>query len=442
MTSALNSRYIFAILSLALVVRIAAVPAVHRVQYTSDEREYLHMARQILERGEFEDSNGDRAVRAPLFPFLLSGLLFVSNDGLILPHLVGCVLGTLIVALVYVLAMQIWADHRGALCASLIAALYPGLIVYSALLQTETLYIALFLLAFICFYALLRSLRLSLAVLCGVACGLAALTRPVFAGFIPVLLLILLWEQRERLRLALPAAGLMLAASVLTILPWTLRNTALLGSVVPIASGGGSSLLTGNNPYASGTWRAREGFEAWFQRQASERGVPDVSALNESARSTLSAKIAQDYIASHPVGTFLLAAKKTYIFWVYPILHTDSYVPMQAVAVGSDAFLLMACVLGAVGMGFLKTRLLPVWAAVLFFWLVQAVLHSESRFRLPIIPLLAILAGWAMVILWRRARLKVLLRKPARRKVLACALAGVVGLYAVTGALFLSGIVQ
>jgi len=399
------------------------------------------MSRQLLGEGIFEDSNGDRAVRAPLFPIVLSGLLFLGDGSLVVPHVFGCLLGTVVVALVYALAMQIWADHRGALSASLIAALYPGLIVYSALLQTETLYIALFLAAFIFFYRLERSLHVRWAVLCGIACGLAALTRAVFAGFIVVLILVLLYQERARLVPALKAGAVLLVASILVIVPWTIRNTALLGSVVPVASGGGSSLLTGNNPYAIGTYRVREGYDEWFRGKALEKGVADVSRLNESERSALSARIARDYMTAHPVETVLLAVKKSYIFWVYPILHTDSYVPLQLLAVGCDAILLTLFAVGVIGMGFLKGRLLPVWAAVLFFWLVQALLHSESRFRLPLIPLLAIFAGWALVLLWRRSRRTRLLRSRARRGMIAWALAGIVSLYALTGVLFMRGII-
>ncbi len=430
------------ILALALSVRIAAVPVVHSVQYTSDEREYLHMARQLLDRGIFEDSNGDRAVRAPLFPVFLAGLISLFGDRLIVLHLAGCLLGAAGVWLVYLLAMRLWADHRGALCAAAIAALYPGLIVYSALLQTETLYGVLFLLTFLCLYALAASLRPSTAIACGIACGLASLTRAVFAGFVPLLLLIMVWQQRGRLQRALPAAFLVLMSALLTIAPWSLRNAAILGSAVPIASGGGSSLLTGNNPYAVGTYRVREGFDEWFRKQASERGIPDVAHLNELERSGLSARIALGYMASHPLEAFLLSCRKTYIFWVYPILHTDSWPTGQAVAVLSDALLLILCAVGVTGMWFLRARLTPVYAAIGFFWLVQAVLHAESRFRLPLVPLAAILAGWGVAILVRRRKLKALLARPGMRRALAGSLAGVIVLYAATGLLFLTGVLR
>ncbi len=430
---------LYIILAAALALRIAAVPAVHVVQYTADEREYLHMARQLLADGIFEDSNGDRAVRAPLYPIVLAGLIALTGSSLVVAHLAGCILGTTLVWLVYLLAMRLWADHRGGLCAAAIAALYPGLIVYSALLQTETLYGVLFLAALLALYALASSLRIRDAVLCGIACGLASLTRAVFAGVIPVLLVIIVWRERDRLRRAIPAALAVLLCAALTIAPWTLRNRTLFGGIVPVASGGGSSLLTGNNPYAVGTYRVLDGFDAWFRAQAAARGVSDVFRLDETERSALSARIALDYVKSHPLDAFALSLKKTYIFWVYPILHTDSWPAGQAVAVGSDAILLLLASVGIAGMWFLRGRLAPVYASIGFFWLVQAVLHSESRFRLPLVPLLAIPAGWGVMMMARGRRRTALLQRPGMRAVLACTLGGIIVLYAATGILFLTG---
>ncbi|HMK39038.1 MAG TPA: glycosyltransferase family 39 protein, partial [Bacteroidota bacterium] len=398
--------------------------------------------RQILDRGVFEDSNGDRAVRAPLFPVVLAGLIALVGDRLIVLHLAGCLLGVVEVWLVYLLAMRLWADYRGALSAAAIAALYPGLIIYSTLLQTETLYGVFFLFAILSSYTVSKSLRIPGAILCGICCGLAALTRAVFAGFIPILVLIILWQQRDRMRRALPAALVVLASAILTVAPWSLRNVALFGKVIPLASGGGSSLLTGNNPYAVGTYRVREGFDEWFRREAAERGVSDVSRLDESERSGLSAEIAVGYMTSHPIETILLSCKKTYIFWVYPILHTDSWPPGQAVAVGADALLLILSAFGVIGMWFLRARLVTLYASIGFFWLVQALLHSESRFRLPLIPLLAVLAGWGVIVLWRRRRLSALLSRTGTRIALAGSLACIFLLYAMTGILFLMGIVR
>jgi 4-amino-4-deoxy-L-arabinose transferase-like glycosyltransferase len=427
------------VLAGALLLRLAAVPAVHAVHYTSDEREYIHMAGQLLDDGVFRDSNGNRSIRAPLYPFLLAGLFWVSGKSLLFAHVAGCLLGTAIVWLVHALALRMQGDARTALMASGIAALYPGLVIYSALLQTETLYICFFLAALLLLSALMESIRFGDAAWLGLVSGLAALTRAVFAGFIPVVLLLIAWRHRGAWRRALPALAIVAVAAAVTIAPWTMRNMAVLHAFVPVASGGGSSLLTGNNPYATGTFAVRDGFDAWFASEAAARGVPDPSGLDETAKSSVCASIALSYIARYPGAAIELAAKKSYIFWVYPIAHTDSYVPVQALAVGADALLLAAVVMGIAASGIVKGRRAPLVAAVIYFWLVQAVLHAEARFRLPLIPLLAVLAGAGIVLLADRARLRTVFTTPGRRRWVIGGIAAIGLVYCITGVLFLRG---
>jgi len=132
------------VLAGALLWRLALVPATHVGGYTSDEKEYIHMATGLVEGRGFVDSNGDRAVRAPLFPGTLS-LLARFPAWIWVGHLLGALLGTLVVYLGYVVAWKMLHDERGALFAAAILAVHPGLAIYAGLLQTETLYTVLLL---------------------------------------------------------------------------------------------------------------------------------------------------------------------------------------------------------------------------------------------------------------------------------------------------------
>jgi hypothetical protein len=301
------------------------------------------------------------------------------------------------------------------------------------------LYIVLVLLAFIQYYRTLDAPGIMPAVLLGLWGGLAALTRAVYAGFLLVPLLLLVWHHRARWRSLIPLTALSLVVSVLTVAPWTIRNNAVLGEFVPIASGGGNALLTGNNPFATGTYRTDQGFEAWVTDRARERGVQDPSALSETARSALNAGIALDYIGSHPGKVFALAVRKSTIYWIYPITHSDSFLPLQAVAVGADAVFAGLAVLGVGGMWLLRRRFSLVFAALLFFWVVQTILHAEARFRLPVVPFLAIIAGWGSMLLARRDHLAALQSQPRLRRGVVAGLSVIVLIYGATGIFFLRG---
>lgn len=405
----MRHRELVMILCVAAVLRFLAVSPVHSAGYTSDEKEYFSMARGILERGEFVDSNGDRAVRAPLYPGFVAVLLAAGGGSWKLVHLMGCLLGTVAVWLTYRLALRLGSGEEPSLIAAGIVAVYPGMIVYSTLAQTEMLYIVFFLVALLLLLNLMDSPDVVTGIALGIVSGLAALTRVVFAGFLPAALAVLLWRYRSNFRgVAVPFALAALCA-VLTILPWTIRNAGLFGELVPITSGGGSSFLTGNSPYATGTYRTLEGFESYVAAGGRERGI-DAGSVNEVERSRLEGSMGRAYVLTHPVAALGLALKKTYIFWVYPITHSDSYLPLQAVAVGADGLLALLCVVGAVALWPDRRKFIVPALALLFFWAVQAVLHAEARFRLPLVPLTAVIAGVAVT---------TLLHVHARRAVLA-----------------------
>jgi 4-amino-4-deoxy-L-arabinose transferase-like glycosyltransferase len=423
----------------ALGARLSFFMPVHAQGYTSDEREYVSMARQLVDSKDFIDSNGERSTRAPLFPLFLAGLFKATGGSVIIAQLVGCILGTIVVVLGYLLSMQVWNDRQAALVAAALIAVYPGLVIYSGLLQTETLYIAFFLLALWFAYRTMDNTRsLTLAGL-GLVSGLAALTRVVYLGFFPLLLALLLWKRRTN---GAPGGGkvvLALALFCVVTAPWTIRNYEIHHALVPISSGGGNSLLTGSNPYATGTWRVEEGFEQWYSEQAKGFGVADVTALSETERSELSGRIAREYIRTHPLDVLRLVMKKAHILLVYPITHSDSLVPLQALAVGFDFLLVLGAAVGIVASFRGRGRPGIIYASIVFFVLVQLVFHSESRFRLPLLPLVCMLFGVGIATVVDKDRLKELFSVKENTYGVLAAVTLVMVVYVLTGVLFLKG---
>jgi hypothetical protein len=426
------------ILAVALAVRIAAILPVHAGGYTSDEREYIAMSRTLAEGGEFIDSNGERSTRAPLFPYVLSTVARLFGPTLIVPHLLGCLLGALSVMLVYQLSIHIWAARQPALIAAAATAIYPGLVIYSTLLQTEILYIVFVLTTLLAVYRWADEGGIMSAVLIGIAAGCAALTRAVFFGFIPLLFL-LGWALRRNAERKVVDICLAVAACLIVLLPWSIRNYSIYHAIVPVSTGGGNSLLNGNNPFATGTWRVEEGFDEWYRQQAGEHGVVDITRLNEVERSSLSGTIAGEYITHHPWETIQRALTKAHIFLVYPIAHTDSDTPVQLMAVGADVILLMGVGLGLAVLPSTRGKMLLLGIAILFFFLVQVILHAEARFRLPLIPFLCLFFGWGGKVVAGRGGLKeILVQGRARRMVVTFSVA--VGLvYGWTTWLFIKG---
>lgn len=425
----------------ALVLRVLLIAPVHSTGYTSDEREYQFISEQLVRGETFRDSNGEYSTRAPLYPYLLAGVHLVAGAAVIVPHLVGVLLGTAVVVLAYIVVLKTLGDRKRAILAAGAAAVYPGLVIYSVLLQTEMLYTALLLCALLFAWDVAEEPGSLKAAAVGLASGLAALTRAVAVGFFPILVLVIWAMMRRTKTVSYSSLAVMVIVWCAVLAPWGVRNYQIHGALVPVSSGGGNSLLTGNNPYATGTWSVGSGFAAWYEGQARMLGVSDVSLLSEVERSALSGRIALDYILSHPYEVLLLAVKKAYIFWVYPIAHTDSNVPVQLVAVAADGILYLGTAVGVVVLWAHRWRLLPALAAIGFFSLVHMGLHSESRFRLPIVPLLVIGFACGAAELLDRQGLRSLVRDRWRRRWVLGLAGVVVAVYALTGALFLKGLV-
>ena len=131
------------------------------------------------------------------------------------------------------------------------------------------------------------------AVMLGLPAGLLALTQP---GWAPIAALFGLamavrmgWGQMLRFGI-----GGALVASVV-MLPWWLRNWLVFSAFVPLTSAGGIGLWIGNNADATGNW---------MPQPAALHGLPELEFARRAG------KMAQAWIAEHPLGFLQLNATK------------------------------------------------------------------------------------------------------------------------------------
>lgn len=115
----------------------------------------------------------------------------------------------------------------------------------------------------------------------GLLFGLTAMFRPEYllvgAAFV-VLAAIRVWAGRGW-RPALAGAAVLLAAIVVTILPWTIRNVVVLHRLVPISTGDGKALYVGTFLPADGEYQR---VKALLYKRYDHRALPpDSEALNE-----------------------------------------------------------------------------------------------------------------------------------------------------------------
>ncbi len=236
----------------ALVVRIAYVDATPDYVLRHDARDYDVHARSIAEGQGFSKKLAyDRptAFRPPAYPYFLGGVYRVfgvdraqAPRRLRVARIAQAFVGTAVVALVGVLAAQLWGSIV-ALVALALAAVYVPLITVGGAVMSEPLFDLFMLASLAAAIAHRRSLhRYRYALLAGVLAGLATLTR-ANAMILLVPLAIAVWDVRPwRSRAAIGPPLVLVVAALLTIAPWTVRNAVELHAFVPVSTQFGSAL--------------------------------------------------------------------------------------------------------------------------------------------------------------------------------------------------------
>lgn len=225
----------------------------------------------------------------------------------LLMQVVGVVVDTLTVLLVFAVVRLCWGGFRLAAWTALLYAIFPGNLAVSVEL-TPTV--------FTLHFAVLVTLLLALAargagrqrwafvVLAGLASGLSGYFRPDYLLLAPFLALGL-WIVWKRLVAAM-AAGLAVAViSLVVMLPWAWRNHGICGRWVFTSSSVGCTLVTGlgtyPNPWGLGPSDVDRGREAAAQGYATAFG-PEADPYFR--------KVFWDCVKSHPRALVPILARR------------------------------------------------------------------------------------------------------------------------------------
>jgi 4-amino-4-deoxy-L-arabinose transferase-like glycosyltransferase len=198
----------------------------------SDSHSYITTAWSLAEHGAIQDGSGRGDWgRVPVYPLILAALFAAgaaSPEALQGAILLQLLLGSLAVLLAARVAAHLAGPGAG-LATGIILAVEPSLMAYSNIILSEIPYALALLAVLLIFRAYVRSLGRGLLVLLAGAVGMLPLIRPIGA-FLPLLVAGLVagvaWSRGRR-----KAAGVVLL--FLAMLPsaaWCLRNQLLLGS--------------------------------------------------------------------------------------------------------------------------------------------------------------------------------------------------------------------
>ena len=359
-----------AILLLAAALRLIAANIIpDQSPLLHDVLDYRESAEHFLKTGMLV--NG---FTMPLYPLLIA----ITGAG-IGQLAADIALSVCSVWLIYALADQLFANQCARMVAALIAACYPPLIFFSVVGLSETLFIALVLAAFLCWYRALFTAAAIFAVL-------AILTRPIFDIFAPALVLLFaLVVHHLPLTKALRHLAIYLVVYCALMTPWWLNNYRAYGGFVRLTLGAGQVLYAGNNPLnRSGGGNLDVDFNL-----SNFANITDPIERDRALRNA-----AVDYIVHNPQRFFELAGLKFLRIW-RPWPANDAYRNFGTIVVSVASFV---PVLLLAGIGLLMNRqhlrrLSPILVYAAGYTAILMILVGTVRYRLALEPFLVVFAG-------------------------------------------------
>jgi len=369
-----------------LALRIAFLllePATHPV---GDERTWTDWARILASpRVAFSPLRNREVFYPPLYSYFLA-VFFGLTGSFDAAKWAQAVAGAAVVPAIGRLGARVFSP-RAALLAAGVAAFYPEMIWFSVHFWSETLFLT------VLWWAVERLVaadgadaRVRPAAAAGALWGLAVLTRETVFYFLPVAAA---WLAVGRSATGRRRAGLFLLAALLVIAPWTWRNWRLFGAFVPVATSGGQNLFQGNTD---------------IPRDETYNMVHAVTGRIEQYRYAMRMGLAS-IRDRQPWWIFEKLRDEMPLFWeadslVLVHIKRGAYgavAPPVAVAVAVVVLLpylavLAFSVLGLTRLAWTRAQaLLVVFLA--YYNLIHVVTHGFARYRLPVMPVLFLIAG-------------------------------------------------
>ena len=377
---------------------------------------YFALGQQLADgAGYLNVVTGDATAYYPVgYPAFLGAVFWlvehtpVPDELPLAATLVQAALGTASVALVLLIARRV-AGTRAALVAATVTAAFPSLVIYTATLQLETVFVflALAAVAILVVHDWSRPPSLRRLLAFGVVLGTSALVRPFSLPFVlaPAIALVVAglgWRQAAR------ALAVALGAAAVVLLPWVVRNATVMDAAV-ISTNTGDTVCLDRHDDATGG----------FQFADHEGCAPP--EWDEARRNERSTELAIRYVLDDPARELRQVVRRARLMFGQD---DDGILTLEAgegnrvfgergrdlVAAVSDWYFRAVLVLGGLGLvALVAGRVVPgargaravAATAAMTLLVVPLGLWGSTRFHVPLLPFLAIGAGAALTASWR-----------------------------------------
>ncbi len=380
----------------------------------TDLKTYMTLAAEIA-NGSFQ---GEFYYQPFYYAVFLAGLYWLFNGSVWAVVLAQTLLGTATIGLAGLSGARLGGRRTG-LIAALLTAFSAALVLYTPFHQIATLQAFWLALLFYLTLLAIRRNRCRLWLAVGLVAGCSILTRGNVYFLLPGLLFVLFRRQfktspphrrRDNFRRGGVFALLLLGGVLLVQLPFIVHNSRIRGTLTGPSTAAGAVLTLGNTPEAppggrepglpAGPMEYPRLYQSWMATEQ-EVSIP---------RRIL------DWAGREPLAFLEFQARKFLLFFDYREIPNNvsfagegTQAGLFKLAVASSGLIILLALAGLVW-------LLPrAWQKhslgyfllsyfIIAYAVAVAAFYNLSRFRAPILPILAVAGAWGLTVFWRKRR--------------------------------------
>lgn len=295
----------------ALIVRLLIIFATKSYENLT-LWEYDTIAKNILNgEGFVYESFGTTyyAFLPPLYPIFCAVLYKITNFNYLFALIFQSMISAGLCAVIFFISKRIFGKTVASI-ACLFTIFHPGLLVYS----TKTLHVLtidsfLFALFILVLFKLREQYSIRNQLAAGVILGLCILTRATVILFLPLAIIWLIWNAKEKRKRMSSSIVFVILISVLVITPWTVRNYLHYKRFIFIRANSWDLLWLGNNPNASGALYCQG------DKTVANFVPKEIIGESEDVQNVWFKKEVLNFWRENPFTALKLYFKKIYHFW-------------------------------------------------------------------------------------------------------------------------------
>jgi 4-amino-4-deoxy-L-arabinose transferase-like glycosyltransferase len=365
-----------------------------------DSATYHKHARMLADRGEFSEKFFWQGF---FYPFFLAGMYKLFGTSIYWAKLIQLLLGSALSAMVFLLGQKIF-DRKTGIIAGIITALYGPLILFETRLLATCWASIWAILLVILFIRTNETKGIKTLFALGLCGGLSIITRATFILFFvagAAWLVVIFSKASLPWADMVKRVGVIVAGMLLVLVPVSSISLSITGNFSPLPQSGPLNLYIGNNPDTDRTLMIRPGME-W--RELTRMPMVHGATSEKEDRSFFN-RLFLEYVASDPLGYLSGLGLKTVQFLSsrelprnidpYTYRAYSGFYSILTWKKGNFGFpfgLLLALAIIAL-YRHRDAFPIPIWLFLTLYPLAIILVFVASRYRTPVIPVMAIPAA-------------------------------------------------